>query len=93
MCERAVKPDGSTEAWAYFAFRYCIEAFTKSPASFMGVFCCLTMLWMFYCEQENAKQSRAEYREFIRQQTQVMIDVSKQLTEMNTRLQFLEKHQ
>lgn len=92
MCERAVKPDGTKEAWLYFAWRYSIEAFTKSPASFMGVICCLTMLWMFWCAQQNAQESRKEYREFIQQQTQVMIDVSKQLSELNTRVQLLEKH-
>lgn len=92
MCERAVKPDGTKEAWMFYAFRYSIEAFTTRPASFMAIFCCLAMLGMYYCEQENARESRKEYREFIQQQTQVMIDVSKQLTELNTRVQLLEKH-
>lgn len=91
MCERAVKPDGSKESWFIYAWRYSIEAFTNKPASFMAVFSCLAMLGMYYCEQQTYKESRAEYREFIKEQTQVMIEVSKQLIELNTRIQLLEK--
>lgn len=57
----------------------------------MAVFSCIAMLGMYYCEQQTAKESRTEYREFIKEQTQVMIEVSRQLTEMNTRIQYLEK--
>lgn len=91
MCERAVKPDGSKEAWIFFAFRYSIEAFTNKPASFIAIFCCIAMVCMYYCEQESAKESRVEYRTFIQEQTKAMIEVSRQLTEMNTRIQYLEK--
>lgn len=75
----------------FYAFRYSIEAFTNKPASFMAIFSCLAMLGMYYCEQQNAQESRKEYREFIKEQTSVMIEVSRQLTEMNTRIQYLEK--
>ena len=92
MCKRLRNEKGEPlESWGRFVLRWALETVCIRPSAFITVFACGGMGYMYYSTTQDARENRDKFLELLDRQTQVMVEVSKQLTELNTRVQFLEK--
>lgn len=92
MCQRKTDEKGNpTESWLMFVLRWSLETVRFRPSAFLTFFCCAAMAWMYYSTTADARDNRDKFLELLDRQTQVMVEVGKQLTELNTRVQYLEK--
>lgn len=92
MCQRKVNEKGEpAETWLKYIARWCLETISVRPSAFITLFACCGMGYMYYTTTEDAKENRDKFIELLDRQTQVMVEVSKQLTELNTRIQYLER--
>lgn len=92
MCKRLRNEKGEPlESWGRFVLRWALETVSIRPSAFITVFACCGMGYMYYSTTADARENRDKFLELLDRQTQVMVEVSKQLTELNTRVQFLEK--
>lgn len=93
MCQRKTDEKGiPTESWLMFVLRWSLETVRFRPSAFLTFFCCVGMGWMYYSTTQDARESRDKFLDMFDKQVQVMVEVSRQLSELNTRVQLMEKH-
>lgn len=91
MCQRKVDENGVKEPWYSYLVRWACETVGNKPSAFITLFCCAFMAYMFKTTSDDLRTSRNEYRDFIAEQTRVMVELTRQISEINTRIQLLEK--
>lgn len=92
MCQRRTNEDGTREAWYAYLTRWACETVSNKPSAFITLFCCAFIFYMFKTTSDDLRASRNEYREFISEQTRVMMELTRQISEINARVQTLDKH-